>query len=114
MRKSGLKNPSFFLHRVTKHLEKHPRVEVWYVDFSKAFDPANQNQLQHKTKAVGITRISSARRNGFLRERTFSVRVGGYRKSHSDTPSGIPQAGQQNPHAFHIRGYLAKTMCSPR
>lgn len=56
-----------FLDKVTKRLDENHRVEVCYMDLSKAFDSVSHNHLDHKMKGLGVKKRVNAWVNNFLR-----------------------------------------------
>ena len=76
---------------LTEALDAGKDVDVIYLDFQKAFDKVPHKRLLKKLWAYGIRGKIHSWVKYFLKGRTQSVLVDGYRSTKAKVTSGIPQ-----------------------
>ncbi|MGL5625068.1 RNA-directed DNA polymerase, partial [Cetobacterium sp.] len=98
--KSCLTNLLSYLDEVSHRLNEGKKIEVCYLDFSKAFDSVNHRLLLHKLKSFGITGSLRNWIKDFLVGRSFRVRMGGALSNAAIVQSGVPQGSVLGPLLF--------------
>ncbi|KAL1446452.1 hypothetical protein WDU94_005642, partial [Cyamophila willieti] len=97
--KSTATNLVSFYQFLNSSLEQRCQVDVFYSDFSKAFDKVNINILLCKLQSLGISDPLLSWFHGYLTSRRQIVRVNGHLSDEFDAASGCPQGG-------HLSGFL--------
>ena len=75
----------------SKYMDERQAFDVFYLDFSKAFDSVPHLRLLEKLKAYGITGKVHNWVKAFLTDRVQRVKVGNAVSSNENVLSGIPQ-----------------------
>ncbi|KAJ3665853.1 hypothetical protein Zmor_001320 [Zophobas morio] len=88
--KSTISNLLFCLSDWTRRYDSGVRVDVVYLDYSKAFDRVSKRRLFAKLENLGIVRDLLHWIGAFLSNRTFRVRVGDAISEHIPVLSGVP------------------------
>jgi hypothetical protein len=99
-KKSCLTNLISFLDEITKRLDKGEPVEVWYLDFQKAFDSVNHRLLMRKLTTFNLSKIVLDWISQFLTGRTFYVSVECHHSRTGLPTSGVPQGSVLGPLLF--------------
>ncbi|EYC39859.1 hypothetical protein Y032_0638g971 [Ancylostoma ceylanicum] len=86
----------------TQALDEHNSVHVVYFDFSKAFDKIPIQKLLHKLYRVGVQPRTVEWIRGFLKNRTYQVRIDDCFSTVYGTSSGVPQGGVLSPLLFLV------------
>jgi ribonucleases P/MRP protein subunit RPP40 len=87
---------------VTKAIDSGDSVDIFYLDFSKAFDKVPKERLMVKTRAKGIAGPLADWLHNWLSDRKQAVRVGNDLSSEEDVGSGVPQGTVLGPCLFKI------------
>ena len=98
--RSCLTNLLCFLEEVTSKLDEGKKIEVCYLDFSKAFDSVNHRLLKSKLEHFGIQGQLQNWISAFLSHRSFYVRVGEECSTPVQLTSGVPQGSVLGPLLF--------------
>ncbi|CAH8497539.1 unnamed protein product, partial [Schistosoma bovis] len=88
--------------RWTSILDCKGKVDVIYLDFSKAFDKVNHLCLINKLKRLGIRPPLIDWLTSYLKNRHFKVRVNFTLSQAMECPSGVPQGSVRGPLLFLI------------
>ena len=96
-RRSTTTNLTLFNNYILKNMQKHGQVDVVYTDFEKAFDRVDHVILLKKLEHIGICGDLLRWVASYLRNRSQSVTVGGYRSDLTSISSGIPQGSLLGP-----------------
>jgi hypothetical protein len=91
-----------FQEEITKYLDEGIPVDVFYLDFAKAFDKVPHGRLLVKLESKGITGELKAWVGEWLKERTQKVMVDGEMSSEEDVKSGVPQGTVMGPPLFTV------------
>jgi ribonucleases P/MRP protein subunit RPP40 len=91
-----------FMEIVTKSVDKGESVDIFYLDFSKAFDKVPRERLIVKLKAKGIQGELIDWLRNWLSERVQTVKVRGAESEEQDIESGVPQGTVLGPCLFKI------------
>ena len=89
--KSTQTNLIEYLNRISKWMDKGKRVDVLYLDFSKAFDVVCHERLMVKLQAAGVTGLMKAWFKDWLSNRKQRVKVEGHFSSWEDVLSSVLQ-----------------------
>ncbi len=89
--KSCASNLVEFMDFVTEAVDKGNSVDIFYLDFSKAFDKVPHKRLAEKMKAKGIEAGVLRWIESWLSNRTQRVCIHGERSEDSPVDSGVPQ-----------------------
>ena len=90
------------MNDLTKYTDNHENVDMFYLDFSKAFDTVPHQRLLSKLSAYGISGKILDWIANFLQNRKQRVKVGTSYSSYSNIDSGIPQGSILGPTLFII------------
>jgi Reverse transcriptase (RNA-dependent DNA polymerase) len=91
-----------FMEPVTKNVNKGRPVDIFYLDFSKAFDSVPHERLMVKLRAKGVSGEVGDWLREWLTGRTQRVRVGDELSSEKDVESGVPQGTVMGPCLFDV------------
>jgi hypothetical protein len=91
-----------FMDSVTKSIDNGHPVDIFYLDFSKAFDSVPHERLMLKLKSKGIGGKIYNWLKTWLMGRTQSVRIGDEISSEQDVESGVPQGTVLGPLLFGV------------
>jgi hypothetical protein len=91
-----------FQEEITKYLDDGIPVDVFYLDFAKAFDKVPHGRLLIKLESKGITGELKAWVGEWLSGRTQKVMVDGEMSAEEDVKSGVPQGTVMGPPLFTV------------
>jgi hypothetical protein len=86
----------------TKAVDKGARLDVIFIDFSKAFDKVPHQRLLEKLRAYGIQRKLWAWIADFLSDRHIRVKVNQATSDPISATSGVPQGSVLGPELFRV------------
>jgi hypothetical protein len=100
--KSCATNLVEFMDTVTRAADEGKAVDIFYLDFAKAFDKVPRQRLLNKTRAKGIHTGIIKWIEAWLTGRTQWVSVQGEQSEEFDVESGVPQGTGLGPTLFTI------------
>jgi ribonucleases P/MRP protein subunit RPP40 len=86
-----------FMDKVTANIDKGRPVDIFYLDFSKAFNSVPHVRLMIKLQAEGICDKIADWWRAWLIGRTKKVRIGNELSSEKEVESGVPQGTVMGP-----------------
>lgn len=89
-----------FTSFVSRNLQNGNQIDVFYADFSKAFDRVHHNTLLLKLKLLGINDWLIRWLKSYLENRTQHVLFKGFKSSTITVHSGVPQGSHIGPLLF--------------
>ena len=100
--KSCATNLVVFLNKLTEIVDEGKSADVFYLDFSKAFDKVPRERLLLKLAKKGITGKVLGWIRAWLTGRTQVVKVGEAKSTESEVKSGVPQGSVLGPPLFDV------------
>ena len=98
--KSCMSNLLECIDRINDIIASGDGVDIFYMDFQKAFDTVPHYRLMIKLQNLGVTGKMLDVVMDFLSDRTFTVNVGDSKSRNHDIFSGIPQGSVLGPLLF--------------
>lgn len=98
--KSTVSNLVHFNHYIKNAMENMFQVDVFYVDFSKAFDRASHSVLSVVFEAFGIKGVAHKFLMSYLTDRLQTVKLRGICSEPVFVTSGVPQGSHIGPTMF--------------
>jgi ribonuclease P/MRP protein subunit RPP40 len=100
--KSCASNLTLFLDKVTKAVDDGKSVDIFYLDFAKAFDKVPRRRLITKLRAKGLDPKVVKWIEEWLTDRTQQVVICGSYSCEADVGSGVPQGSVLGPCLFTV------------
>jgi ribonucleases P/MRP protein subunit RPP40 len=91
-----------FQEKITRCIDNGTLVDIFYLDFAKAFDKVPHGRLKVKLEAKGIVGNLKNWIAEWLRERTQCMTVSGAKSTNKEVKSGVPQGTVMGPPLFTI------------
>jgi hypothetical protein len=91
-----------FMEVVTKATDAGQAVDIFYLDFSKAFDKVPKERLMVKIRAKGVEGKLADWLHNWLTDRKQAVKIGGARSEEEKVESGVMQGTVLGPCLFTI------------
>jgi hypothetical protein len=91
-----------FMDAVTESVDDGTPVDIFYLDFSKAFDSVPHERLMIKLQSKGISSKAYDWLRAWLMDRTQRVRIGDDLSSEEQVDSGVPQGTVLGPCLFGV------------
>ena len=98
--KSCLSNLLECIDKINDIIASGDGVDIFYMDFQKAFDTVPHYRLMIKLQNIGVSGKLLDVVMNFLADRSFSVHVGDSKSKSHSIPSGIPQGSVLGPLLF--------------
>ena len=98
--KSCLSNLLEAVDKINELLSLGENVDIFYLDFQKAFDTVPHYRLLTKLKSFGISDKTLLTIADFLKDRSFQVNVGNNASQNFKVTSGVPQGSVLGPLLF--------------
>lgn len=100
--KSCATNLAEFMDFVTRAVDDGKAVDIFYLDFSKAFDKVPRQRLIKKLRAKGVEEKTVKWIENWLTNRNQKVSIQGEYSSSCDVDSGVPQGTVLGPVLFTV------------
>jgi hypothetical protein len=100
--KSCATNLVKFMDKVTKAVDEGKSVDIFYLDFAKAFDKVPRQRLMKKLRAKGLDEKAAVWIENWLTDRTQKVKIKGEMSTSCNVDSGVPQGTVLGPPLFTV------------